>query len=94
MAAQLRSLPKSLDGVYEKILSCSTNKHDLKQFLLWLAFSKHPLEAEELADVVTVEFSSDDLPTYDVDLRYFDPTNMLVVCSGLVTRVEGISPVT
>ncbi|KAF7972884.1 hypothetical protein HWV62_16676 [Athelia sp. TMB] len=90
VAEQLRALPKGLDGVYEKILSRSTNKHDLKQFLLWLAFSKRPLEVEELADVVTVQFSSYDLPTYDVDLRYFDSTNVLVVCSGLVTRVEGI----
>lgn len=86
----MRSLPKGLDGIYEKILSSSTSKNDLKQFLLWLAFSKRPLEAEELADVVTVDFSSEDLPTYEEDLRYFGPTSMLIVCSGFVTRFQGI----
>ncbi|KAF7979993.1 hypothetical protein HWV62_40082 [Athelia sp. TMB] len=83
--AQLRSLPKDLEGIYEKILARSKNPHELRQFLLWLAFSNCPLEVEELADVIAID-SSADLPTYAEDLRYFCPTNTLVVCSGFVAR--------
>ncbi|KAF7985911.1 hypothetical protein HWV62_43816 [Athelia sp. TMB] len=86
--AQLRSLPKDLEGIYEKILARSKNPHELRQFLLWLAFSNRPLEVEELADVIAID-SSADLPSYAEDLRYFCPTNTLVVCSGFVVRFGG-----
>ncbi|KAF7976146.1 hypothetical protein HWV62_7453 [Athelia sp. TMB] len=88
---QLRSLPKDLDGVYERILLRSNNQHDLKQFLLWLAFSQRVLTVEELTDVITVDLSSGDLPWYEEDLRYFGPTDMLVTCSGFVTTSQGDS---
>ncbi|KAF7984178.1 hypothetical protein HWV62_16862 [Athelia sp. TMB] len=88
--AQLQSLPRDLEGIYDRILSRRTNRDDLKRFLLWLAFSNRPLGLAELSDVVTVDFALDGLPTYREDLRYFDCTNMLTTCSGFVTRFEGI----
>ena len=90
MEAQLRSLPRDLEGIYDRILSCCTNRDDLKRFLLWLAFSNRPLGLAELSDVVTVDFTVDGPPTYQEDLRYFNYTNMLATCSGFVTRFEGI----
>lgn len=56
---------------------------------MWLAFSSRPLEPEELADVVTVDFSSNGLPSYDPDLRYFGTADMLITCSGFVAETEG-----
>ncbi|KAF7971615.1 hypothetical protein HWV62_20716 [Athelia sp. TMB] len=88
--AQLQSLPKNLDGLYDQILNNSINPEELKRFLMWLAFANRPLEVDELAEVVTVDFSSaDGLPSYDRDLRYDDAKNALVVCSSFVTEFEG-----
>ncbi|KZP03973.1 hypothetical protein FIBSPDRAFT_657023, partial [Athelia psychrophila] len=86
---QLRDLPKDLEGMYEKSLLKSPHPQDLKRFLMWLAFSSRPLESEELTDVVSVDLSSNDLPSYDPDLRYFGPPDMLITCSSFVTETEG-----
>ncbi|KAF7982446.1 hypothetical protein HWV62_28591 [Athelia sp. TMB] len=91
---QLRALPKDLSGMYERSLSCNTHPRDLKQILIWLAFSARPLTIEELAEVVTVDFSmSNDIPAYNADLQYFSPTDILAFCTGFVTFLptgEGI----
>ncbi|KAF7980071.1 hypothetical protein HWV62_39860 [Athelia sp. TMB] len=87
--AQLRSLPMGLDGIYERSLSRCTNPRDLKQFLLWLAFSTRPLSENELVDVIAVDFSTRSIPSFDEDLRYFNPADMMSLCSGLVTAGWG-----
>lgn len=88
---QLRTLPKDLDGIYEKNLSGSSNPNHLKQFLLWLAFSKRALTTEELADVITVDFAKRDSPSYSPNRRYFSPEDMLDQCSSFITRHDGKS---
>ncbi|KZP17138.1 hypothetical protein FIBSPDRAFT_1047078 [Athelia psychrophila] len=85
---QLRNLPKDLEGMYERALLNSSHHHDLKRCLMWLAFSSYPLEPQELADVVTVDLSSNGPPSYDPDLRYFGTADMLITCSGFVTETE------
>ncbi|KAF7979104.1 hypothetical protein HWV62_43632 [Athelia sp. TMB] len=86
---QLQSLPKDLDGLYDQILVKSPNSEALKRFLMWLAFASRPLEVEELAEVVTVDFSSDHLPSHNRRLRYDDAKSTLFVCSSFVTEFEG-----
>ncbi|KZP03908.1 hypothetical protein FIBSPDRAFT_1055009, partial [Athelia psychrophila] len=88
--AQLQTLPKDLDGMYERALLDHPNQVELKQFLMWLAFSIRPLMLQELADVVTVDFSLDGLPSYNTDLKYFAPSDMLATCSTFVTELKGI----
>ncbi|KAF7973986.1 hypothetical protein HWV62_13589 [Athelia sp. TMB] len=85
--AQLRSLPKDLDGMYERTLTRSANPEQLKQLLIWLAFSVRHLLVEELAEVIAIDFSRKDTPAYDPDLRYFSPTDVLDLCAGFVTCV-------
>ncbi|KAF7974001.1 hypothetical protein HWV62_13619 [Athelia sp. TMB] len=85
--AQLRSLPKDLDGMYERSLSRSANPRELKHLLVWLAFSMRPLQVEEFAEVVTIDFLSQDIPTYDPNLRYFISTDVLDLCAGFVTFI-------
>ncbi|KAF7986998.1 hypothetical protein HWV62_79 [Athelia sp. TMB] len=85
--AQLRSLPKDLDGMYERSLSRSANPHELKQLLIWLAFSMRPLQLQELAEVTAIDLSSPDTPAYDPDLRYFSPIHVLDICAGFVTFI-------
>ncbi|KAF7976141.1 hypothetical protein HWV62_7443 [Athelia sp. TMB] len=91
--AQLRSLPKDLDGMYERSLSQSANPRDLKQFLVWLAFSSRPLSVEELADVIAIEFFPDGTSSYNPDLRYFASTDVLDLCCGFVTFSPGYGTV-
>ncbi|KAF7974281.1 hypothetical protein HWV62_13084 [Athelia sp. TMB] len=85
--AQLRSLPKDLDGMYEQTLTRSANAEQLKLLLIWLAFSVRHLLIEELAEVIAIDFSLKDAPAYDPDLRYFSPTDVLDFCAGFVTCV-------
>ncbi|KZP17157.1 ankyrin [Athelia psychrophila] len=85
----LQSFPKDLEGMYERALLNSPHQQDLKRFLIWLSFSFDPLEPEELADVVTVDLSSNGLPSYNKDLRYFGTADMLTTCSGFATEIEG-----
>lgn len=86
---QLQAMPKDLGGIYEKILSRSHKPDDLKRFLQLLAFAVRPMKIEEVAEVVVVNFVSNEGPSYDADLRYVDPKDVLTVCSGLITEFEG-----
>ena len=85
--AQLRTSPKDLDGMYERSLSRSAHPNDLRQLLVWLAFSLRPLHIEELAEVSAIDISSKDLPAYDPDLRYFVPTDVLDLCHDFVVLI-------
>lgn len=89
MDDKLSALPKDLDEMYERALLRSPDGRELKQALLWLAFSTEPLRLEQLADVVTVDCSSDRFPEYDARLRYFVPNDVLATCSSFVIEVEG-----
>ncbi|KAF7980620.1 hypothetical protein HWV62_37408 [Athelia sp. TMB] len=87
---QLKTLPRTLEDTYERILTLNQRQSELLQMLHWLAFSVRDLRLDELADVVSVDFDSEDGPAYDADLRYGDSTIALAVCSGLVTESNGI----
>lgn len=76
--------------MYERELMKASNRDDLKRFLMWIAFAIRPLELEELADVVTIKFSSLGAPSYDSYLRYFSPSGLLVTCSSFVTEFKGM----
>lgn len=89
MEDQLSALPKDLDEMYERTLLRCSDRLELKQILLWLAFSTEPLRLEQLADVVTVSFSPDGLAAYDASLRYFTPSDVLATCSSFVIELEG-----
>lgn len=86
---QLRALPKNLEETYERILVRSRRRRDLLQMLHWLAFSTRALRLEEISDVVSIDFDTEDGPAYNPDLKYGDPRNVLTVCSGLVTEMNG-----
>ncbi|KAF7971657.1 hypothetical protein HWV62_20620 [Athelia sp. TMB] len=84
---QLKLLPKDLNGMYERTLTCSANAKELKQLLIWLAFSVRQLLVEELAGVMAIDFSQKDTPTYNSGNLFFSPTHVLDLCTGFVTCV-------
>ena len=91
IAKQLVELPKGLDGIYGRILTKIDEKHraDARTFLLWLAFSKHPMTIMEIAETITVDCASKDGPVFDSSKRYIDLRHVLVRCSSLVTESDG-----
>ena len=93
IAKQLVELPKGLDGIYGRVLSTIDEKHraDARTFLLWLAFSKRPMRIVEIAETITVDFTSLDGPVFNSSKRYIDPWHVLVRCSSLVTESDGMS---
>ena len=83
---QLEKLPKGLDKIYKQILMKIDEKHraDVRTFLQWLAFSKRPMSIIEIAETITVDFTSENGPVFNWKKRYADPQDMLVRCSSLV----------
>ncbi|KZP29069.1 hypothetical protein FIBSPDRAFT_927164 [Athelia psychrophila] len=94
LVTQLKSLPRDLNETYCRILSESPDPVALKRFLQWLAFSKIMMTVEEIAEVAVIDFGENDsgpgLPVYDIRRRYQHPRDVLGVCYGLVTEVEGM----
>jgi hypothetical protein len=89
---QLLHLPKGLDESYDRIINqIDERRHDdARKLLQWLAFSVRPLKLAELAEVVAVDFNSRDLPWFDCNRRYYDARDVVRVCSGFISIVEGI----
>ena len=89
---QLLHLPKGLDELYDRIINQIDEKRhdDARKLLQWLAFSVRPLDLAELAEVVAVDFCSRDLPWFDCNRRYYDARDVVRVCSGFISIVEGI----
>lgn len=72
------------------LLCRSYNREDLHRFLQWVALSARPITVAELAEVITINFQSEERPFYDQDLRYMDPREVLTICSGFLTEFEGM----
>ena len=88
---QLKKLPRGLNDTYAKILARSSRPGDLKRFLQCLAFSKRPMTVTEVAEAATINFGNDgsDVPMYESDRRFENPKDILGICYGLITEVEG-----
>ena len=88
LSRALKTLPKSLDETYERILSNIPDDYveDVRRVLQCLICSFHPLDIREVADLVAINTEE---PYYDPDDRYSNPRELLSVCSGLVsTRIS------
>lgn len=82
----LESLPETLHKTYDRILE-KIDAQDLKKAwhaLIWLAFSKRPLEIEEVANAAVLDPQA--ITPFDPDERLFDPNSILEILGSLVTR--------
>lgn len=55
------------------------------KILQWLAFSARPLKILELAEMLAVDLS--DGPRYKPDLKLLEPSDLMTMCSTLITTV-------
>ena len=81
----------SLDETYDRILlGISREKQGYAQRLLHcLSESIRPLRADELTEILAIQFDTGTLPKYDVNRRPADPEEaILSACSSLITVVN------
>ncbi|KIJ94633.1 hypothetical protein K443DRAFT_641295, partial [Laccaria amethystina LaAM-08-1] len=83
---RLGGVPEGLDEIYNRILTKIDKNHlaDVRTFLQWLAFSKRPMRIVEIAETITMDFTSKGDPVFKLDKRYANPRDVLVRCSSLV----------
>ncbi len=84
----LKSLPKTLDDTYARILSNVGEDYveDVRRILSCLIHAYYPVATEELAETVAVIFEGETY--YDMDNQLLEPRNVLTICSGLVTTIK------
>ena len=80
----LKTLPKTLDETYERILSSIPEEYveDVRRVLQCLICAFHSLDLREVADIVAIDPAE---PYFHPDDRYSAPRELLSVCSGLVS---------
>jgi hypothetical protein len=79
----LRSLPKTLDETYQRILEkiSPLNSQEALNTLRWISFATRPLFIEELIEVCAINLSAD--LEFDVAERY-EPSDILDLLTGLI----------
>jgi hypothetical protein len=84
-------LPKTLDATYERILRevPEQNRDDAHRLFQCLTVAVRPLCVEELAEVLAVDFTSEDIPKLIDDSRWGDQEQaVLLACSSLIAIVQ------
>ncbi|KAJ5155478.1 NACHT nucleoside triphosphatase [Penicillium capsulatum] len=80
----LRTLPRDLDGTYERILRSIADEYveDVRRVLTLLCFSTRPLTVNELIDAHAVELSEP--PRLDREGRSYELDDIVDICLGLM----------
>ena len=83
----LESLPETLEGTYDQILSriSPADASCAVKLLLWLAFAEQPLHMNDLA--IIVQFDTNE-KIFDSDAKLSYSTDVLKICSSLVIRMS------
>lgn len=84
----LRTLPKTLDETYARILARIPQQHveDARRILCCLVYAFSPLAIEEIAETLAVVTEGDTY--YDIESRLQDPRDILTICSRLVSLAD------
>jgi ankyrin repeat domain-containing protein 50 len=84
----LKSLPKTLDDTYARILKNidENDQQEARRALLWLAFSQRPLIIAEVAEAAVVDPQSN--PPFDTENRLLDPCNNILEILGSLVVVS------
>lgn len=80
----LRTLPRDLDEIYERILCSIADEYveDVRRVLTLLCFSTRPLTLTELIDAHAVELS--DPPGLDREGLSYEQDDLVDICLGLI----------
>lgn len=88
----LNKISLDLNGMYNTVLSRLDRRHlhYITPILQWLAYSRRPLQPEEINDVLAVDLSFDPAQV-NLDNRLPDINDILTICKGLIS-IEPTSP--
>lgn len=81
--AALRSLPRTLEQFYERIL-CNISEEDrilAIRIFQWLLCSQRPMKVWELVDAIAVDIGAESM---DPDSKLNEPEDIIHICGGLV----------
>ncbi|KAL5328216.1 hypothetical protein ACEPPN_001712 [Leptodophora sp. 'Broadleaf-Isolate-01'] len=83
----LKSLPKTLDETYARILLSINEdyRQDAFRILQWLVYSARPLRIEEMVEVIAIDTEQS---RFNPENRLPDPRDLLTICSSLVTTIS------
>ncbi|KAL5325365.1 hypothetical protein ACEPPN_006490 [Leptodophora sp. 'Broadleaf-Isolate-01'] len=83
----LKSLPKTLDETYDRILRSIDEDYsqDAFRILQWLVYSARPLRIEEMVEVIAIDTEQSQ---FNPENRLPDPRDLLTICSSLVTTIS------
>jgi hypothetical protein len=83
LRAALKSLPKTLEATYDRILSRIEPEHycQVRQILQCLTFAQTPLTLEQVSDISIIDLDSD--VVFDHDRRPADAKELHVISLGL-----------
>jgi ankyrin repeat protein len=90
----LEELPETLDGTYERVLReiNKANREHARRLLQCLTVASRPLRAEELAEVLAIDFAAPahgGIPQLNPNWRWTDHHQaVLSTCSSLITIVD------
>jgi hypothetical protein len=89
LKASLRSLPKTLDETYERILTSIDEEYEeyALRILRWLTFAREPPTLEAVAEIVAIDATHE--LAFDVEEVLDDAEDALTVCGSLVTVLKG-----
>src|SRR6202021_1723698 len=90
LEGQLQCLPHDLDEVYDRIISgLKRHREDALMILQWLSFSARSLTLAEVAQVTCVVPDTDQGLRFEKSRGFSDPRSVLMICSSLVTEIDG-----
>ena len=87
----LEELPETLDGTYERVLReiVKPNQGHAHRLLQCLVAAVRPLQVNELAEVLAIDFDADGIPKLNPDWQLKDQEQAVMsACSSLVTIVK------
>lgn len=90
LRSTLKTLPKTLDETYTRILDRVPEEYmeDVHRILSCLVYSFHPLDIQEVAETIAIVDEGDEY--YDVENRLSEARDILTICSGLVTTTRSV----
>jgi hypothetical protein len=91
LEGQLSRLPRSLDEVYNRIVSGISIKYreDALKILQWLSFSIRPLKLAEIAQVTCMVPDANQGLCFKPSRVSANPRSVLMICSSFVTEIDG-----
>ncbi|KAF8509947.1 hypothetical protein JB92DRAFT_466863 [Gautieria morchelliformis] len=83
----LMRLPKTLNETYDRILAAidEDDRQDALSLLQWLTFSVRTISTDEAVEVLATDPDAREGPLFDPRRRLRDPSDILTICSSLVT---------